>query len=82
LQHFEAVEMFGGEEGFARTKLRDETKRCLCEKHGLKMLYYSDLGFDYPYPVIEDKGILLEAIYANGNFDPSVLEDPKLPLDF
>ena len=82
LQHFEAVEMFGGEDGFARTRLRDETKRRLCEKHGLKMLYYSDLGFDYPYPVIEDKGILLEAIFANGNFDPSVLEDPKLPFDF
>lgn len=82
IQHFEAVDFFGGEEGFERTQLRDKTKKHLCEKHGLKMLYYSDLDVDYPYPVIEDKGLLLEAIYANGDFDPSALEDPELPFQF
>ena len=46
LQHFEAIEYFGGEDGFSRTKMRDETKKTQCEKHGLKMLYYSDLGID------------------------------------
>jgi len=82
LQHFEAIDFFGGEDGFERTKSRDERKRFLCEKHGLKVLYYSDLGLDYPYPVIEDMGILLDAIYSSGDFDPSVLEDPELPLSF
>lgn len=82
LQHFEAIEFLGGEEGFNRTKLRDETKRTQCEKHGLKMLYYSDLGIDYPYPVFEDKGMLLSAIYSNGDFDPAVLDDPEMPLNW
>ncbi len=82
LQHFEAIEYFGGEDGFSRTKMRDETKKTQCEKHGLKMIYYSDLGIEYPYPVFEDKGMLLKAIYSNGDFDPSVLNDPELPLNW
>lgn len=81
-QHFIASDYMGGEEKLLELQHRDRLKEELCSLHGINVLYYSDLGFDYPYPVIEDKGLLLEAIYANGDFDPSALEDPELPLQF
>ena len=54
IQHFQEVNFFGGEEGFKETVKRDNIKRALCESHGIKLLYYSDLGIEYPYKVYED----------------------------
>ena len=66
-QHFKSVEWFGGKDGFIKTKERDERKRKLCEENGIKLLYYSNLGIEYPYEVFEDKEKLLEEIKKYGN---------------
>ena len=47
---------------YAVIKERDERKRNLCAEHGIKILYYSNLGIEYPYKVFEDKDKLLEEI--------------------
>ena len=57
-QHFKDT-MFGT---FKENLEKDVTKRKLCEEHGIKLLYYSNLGIDYPYEVFEDKEKLLEEI--------------------
>ena len=42
-QHFIPVDKFGGEEGFEDTKTRDTQKKKLCEEHGVKILYFTEL---------------------------------------
>ena len=37
-QHYKAVEIFGGEEGFKATQIRDERKRNLCKENGVILL--------------------------------------------
>lgn len=64
-QHFKPVQHFGGETEFSKRLERDERKRKLCEEHGVKLLYYSDLGIEYPYQVYEDKDELLNEILKN-----------------
>lgn len=39
-QHFEPVEIFGGEDSFKATVKRDEKKKRLCEKNGVKLIYW------------------------------------------
>jgi len=41
---------------------RDSIKRKLCEENGIKLLYYSNLGIEYPYFVFENKEELLKEI--------------------
>lgn len=41
---------------------RDNIKKELCENHGIKIFYYSNLHMDYPYFVYEDKEKMLEDI--------------------
>ena len=81
-QHFKAVDWYGGDEMFTRTKARDERKKALCSQHGIEVLYYSDIGIDFPYPVIEDPQVLLEVIKERGKVDPCRWKDPELPLSF
>lgn len=82
-QHFTAIDFFGGEEGFQNTTDRDLLKKQLCEEHGIRVLYYSDLQIIYPYFVIEDFETLLHAIKEKGFVsDRSKWEDPRLPLVF
>lgn len=45
IQHYQPIEYFGGEEGFARNQERDERKRRLCKKHSC-LLIYVDEGYD------------------------------------
>lgn len=71
-QHFHPVKYWGGDKNFEYTKNRDDKKRLLCEKHGIKVLYYSELKMDYPYEVITNPQKLLEVIqnspiFANEN---------------
>ncbi len=40
-QHYEPVEIFGGEESFRRQKERDEIKQQLSQEHGIKLVYIS-----------------------------------------
>lgn len=61
-QHFYPVKRYGGEDGFNRRKILDVNKLKLCDEHNIKLLYYSNLGIDYPYRVIEDSDKLLEEI--------------------
>ena len=42
-QHFVPVDKFGGEDGFKDTKVRDIQKKTLCEEHGIKLLYFTEL---------------------------------------
>lgn len=60
IQHFKEREFF--EESLDIIQKRDERKRILCEEHGIKLLYYSNLGIDYPYEVLENKDELLQKI--------------------
>ena len=82
-QHFRSIDFYGGDAALQSTIERDNTKRLQCEEHGIRILYYSDLGIDYPYDVIEDFGILLKAIKSKGIItDRSKWSDPELPLVF
>lgn len=39
-QHYEPIDYFGGEEAFKENIKRDERKKKLCEKNGVKLLYW------------------------------------------
>ena len=41
---------------------RDSNKLKLCQEHGIKVFFYSNLGIEYPYKVFESKKDLLEEI--------------------
>jgi len=66
LQHFKSIDLFGGDEFFKLTQKRDRVKQRLCEKHGIKILYFSNAHIDYPYPVFESFRLLLNAIKRGG----------------
>lgn len=64
IQHFsfkETSKIFT-EEKMIKTKELDKRKKNLCEKNNVKLLYYSNLGIEYPYDVFEDKENLLKEI--------------------
>jgi hypothetical protein len=44
---------------------RDKLKKQLCDEHHIRLLYYSNLGIEYPYEVFEDKEKLLNEILKN-----------------
>lgn len=62
IQHFEPVDTFGGVDAFKDTQLRDVVKRDKCRAHAIKILYYSNLGIGYPYPVYEDLEEMMQFI--------------------
>lgn len=62
LQHFQSVDYFGGEENFKIRLENDKLKLDLCTEHGIKIIYYSNLGIDYPYEVFEDLDEILKII--------------------
>ena len=39
-QHFEPVDIFGGQEEFLKTQERDKNKKKKCDEHGVKLLYF------------------------------------------
>lgn len=41
LQHYEAVERFGGEEGYINTQERDKIKKQKCQHEGVTLLYWN-----------------------------------------
>ena len=63
LQHFRPFDIFGGLESFEITKKRDQIKKELCDKNGIRILYYSDTKSKLPKFVIKDKDILIKEIY-------------------
>lgn len=67
IQHFEPTDFTGKmlydiDAKFDEIKKRDLRKRQLCEENGVKLLYYSNLGIEYPYHVYEDLDELLKEI--------------------
>ena len=38
-QHFEPIDFFGGEDSFMRQQIRDQEKKLLSEKYGVKLIY-------------------------------------------
>ena len=62
LQHFNSVDLFGGEDFYNLTIKRDRTKFELCNEHGIKILYFSNALNDYPYDVITTYSDLLNKI--------------------
>lgn len=78
-QHFHACDYYGGESAYRVTKQRDEQKRRLCEEHGIRVLYYSDLGLHASYEVIDNLDMLLKAIKDRGIIeDRSLWQEPLL----
>ena len=61
-QHFGIGGWKDTDEEYQEIYERDSVKRDLCNKNGVKLLYYSNLGIEYPYEVFEDKEQLLEEI--------------------
>lgn len=61
-QHFEPVDFFDGENGYTYTIDRDNKKRELCEKHGIKVFYYANYQYDFPYKVYTDPNELIAEI--------------------
>ena len=45
-QHFKSVTFFGGEDGYNRRNQLDKNKKALCEKHNIKVLYYTHENYD------------------------------------
>ena len=62
IQHFKPINIFGGEDGFNKCKKRDLKKKKLCEENNITLLYYSNIGFVYPYNVFENKDKLINVI--------------------
>ena len=58
-QHYEAVELFGGDEGLQDNKERDKRKKMLSEEHGIKLLEWK-----YTVPVNEKN--LIKFLLDNG----------------
>lgn len=81
-QHFVADPFMGGDEGLELIQARDRKKEALCQEHGINVLYYSDYGIEYPYPVFEDISALWVAVENEGDFDPDLWRDPVLPFEF
>lgn len=80
-QHFKAYKFFGGQATFAEVTKRDHIKRLQCADNGVTIIYYSDLGIEYPYLVTEDLDILIQRIMNIGKTDhPIWLPDPKIPF--
>lgn len=82
-QHFGPTKYFGGEKGFEKLTWHDSLKKELCEMHGIQVLYYSDLQIAYPYPVIEDLGLLIRIIQDIEKINaPAIDPYPELPFEF
>lgn len=62
IQHFEARDFFGGLNSFTETKKRDNRKNNLCTENNVKLLYYANYDYNFPYEVFTDKNKLLETI--------------------
>lgn len=62
IQHFKAIDYFGGKYKYERANIRDKNKLDFCIKHGVELLYYTNYDFDFPYKVITNKEELLNKI--------------------
>lgn len=61
-QHFKPVDIYNGEEGFAKTITLDIKKRKLCKENNVKLFYYAKEKYNFPYKVFMKKDRLLTEI--------------------
>lgn len=62
IEHFKEIAYFGGIKNFTETIKRDNKKLNLCKNNDIKLIYYSNLGIEYPYDVYENKKEMLTEI--------------------
>lgn len=62
LQHFKAVKYYGGEEGFKQRQERDVRKAKACAENDVKLIYFANYEYNFPYEIIRSKAKLLEII--------------------
>lgn len=65
LQHFKSIDAFGGNKAFEDILYRDKIKKELCDKNGIRILYYANYKYDFPYKVYTSKNKLLKDIIIN-----------------
>lgn len=65
IQHFEPRELFGGIVTYDKQITLDNIKREKCLENGIKLLYYANFKYNFPYEVITDKNKLLKVIKEN-----------------
>lgn len=66
-QHFNPVKTWGGNDELKDRQLRDKIKKELCENHGIKVIYYANYSYNFPYKVITNKTELLNTINNENN---------------
>lgn len=75
MQHFGPVEEWGGQEGFVEDIRRDDKKKELCNKHGIKILYFArkqDVPDDWDrYKVFTDCKEMMESLIKECKIETS-----------
>lgn len=61
-QHFLSIDHFGGENSLQYIINHDAIKKELCENHGIKIFYFANYKFNFPYKVYTNKDELLKDI--------------------
>lgn len=59
IQHYEAIDLFGGEKGYIDTQKRDQIKKNKCREQGVQLLYW-----DYRMEINENN--LIKLFYTVG----------------
>ena len=62
IQHFKENEHFDGKNGLYERITLDKLKRNLCKDNNVKLLYYANYDYKFPYEVITDKNKLIDII--------------------
>ena len=62
IQHFKDTNFGNSVSLVEETQKRDRIKKELCEKHNIKVYYYANYHYDFPYYVYENKNILIDDI--------------------
>ena len=79
-QHFKAIDFWGGQKGFEKTKERDARKKLLCDQNNTKLFYFSyDVSYvpkNYIHKVYNDEQELLCEVLKQ--IDISVQNEFKL----
>lgn len=78
IQHYEALEHLGGERGLEKTMKRDELKKELCNKNGIRLIYFyydEELSIDLVKKRLDENGELSKKDNLDG---PTPVEDPHI----
>ena len=65
VQHFKSVEYFGGNDRFHQQIINDKTKRNLCEKHNVNILYVIEKRVKTSIDLYNDNMVLVDKITMN-----------------